>query len=88
VKYLSNFAKQNLNVVVRINVNVVVDELLGQINNLHLFGDCYLYLTALTHINAVLCALVPSAQISGLSSEIGVNFFHFTMDTPNPPESA
>jgi hypothetical protein len=44
-------------------------------NNLHLFGICYLDLTTSTHINAILCASVPFAQIGGLSSEIGAIIF-------------
>ena len=41
-----------------------------------------------THINAVLCALVPSAQIGGLPVKLAPKVFDFTMDTLGSPESA
>ena len=56
--------------------------------NLHLFNNWYLNLTTSTHINAVLCALVPSAQNDGLPVKLAPKVFNFTMDTPSSPESA
>ena len=40
------------------------------------------------HINAVLCALVPSAQIGGLPVKLMPKNFDFTMETPSSPVSA
>ena len=54
----------------------------------HLFNNRYLDLTASTHINAVLCTSVPSAQNGGLPVELAPKVFDFTMDTPSSPESA
>jgi hypothetical protein len=58
-------------------------------NSLHLFNNWYLDSTASTHINAVLCASVPSVQNGGLPVNWHQLFFlYFTMDTPSSPESA
>jgi hypothetical protein len=35
-----------------------------------------------THINAVLCLSVPSAQNGGLQVDLAPKVFNFTMDTP------
>ena len=43
---------------------------------------------ASTHINEVLCALVPSTQIDGLPVKLALKDFDFTMNTPSSPESA
>ena len=57
-------------------------------NKIHLFDNRYSDLTASTHINAVLCTSVPSAQNGGLPVKLVPKVFNFTMDTPSLPESA
>ena len=42
---------------------------------------------ALTHINAVLYASVPSTQIGGIPVKLEPKVFDFTLDTPSLPES-
>jgi hypothetical protein len=43
---------------------------------------------ASTHIIAVLCASVPSAQNGGFPMKLAPKGFDFTMDTPSSLESA
>ena len=57
-------------------------------NNLQLFNNRYLESTTSTHINAVLCASVPSAQNGGPPVKLAPNVFDFTMDNTSSPESA
>ena len=54
-------------------------------NSLHLFNNWYLDSTTSTHINTVLCALVPSAQNDGLPMKLAPKVFNFTMNTPSSP---
>ena len=42
----------------------------------------------LTHINAVLCASVPSVQIGRLPVKLAPKVFDLTMNTPSSLESA
>ena len=73
--------------VARNNANVVVDELPSQITIytcLNIVGS-----TASMHINAVLCASVPSFKNgSGLSVQLAPKVFDFIMDTPSSLKSA
>jgi hypothetical protein len=55
-------------------------------NSLHLFNNWYVDSMASTHINAVFCALVPSAQNGKLLVKLGPKVFDFTMDTPSSPK--
>ena len=57
-------------------------------NSLHLFNNWYLNLTATTHINAVLCVSVPSAQNGGLLVKLVLKNFNSTMDTPSSLEGS
>ena len=68
------------------NGSVVADELPSQITVLHLFNNWYLDLTATTHINAVLCALVPSAQNGKLPMMLAPKVFNFTKSA-TPPQT-
>jgi hypothetical protein len=43
---------------------------------------------ALTHINAVVCASVSSAQNGGLPMKLVLKVFDFTKDTPSLLENA
>jgi hypothetical protein len=71
------------------NWNVAVNNVSVKSNNiLHLFDNRYLDSTASTHINTVLCALVPSAQNGGLQVKLEPKVFNFTMDTPSSLERA
>ena len=89
VKFHSNFAKRRGLIVARNNVNVVADELANKsYNSLYLFNNWYLDSTMSMHINAVLCVVVPSAQIGGFPMKLAPNVFDFTVDTPSSPESA
>ena len=70
------------------NVNVVANELPSQTTIYTCLTIDIWTLTASTHINAVLCASVSSAQIGGLPMKLVPKVFDFTMDTPSSPESA
>ena len=87
VKVFSNFVKRT-GMFAKNNVNVVVDGTTKLNNSLHLFNNGYLDSTALTHINEVLCASVPSVQNGGLPVILASKVFNFTMDTSSLPESA
>ena len=80
---------QTKRIVARNNVNVVADELANKLdNNLYLFNNWYLDSTVSMHINAIICVVVPSAQIGGFPMKLAPNVFDFTVDTPSSPESA
>ena len=78
-EFFLKLRQTNWNVAIN-NLNDVVDELPSQ-NNLHLFNNWYLESTALTHINTVLCVLVPFAQNGGFSVKLALKIFDFTTNT-------
>ena len=55
-------------------------------NNFHLFNNWNLDSMTSMHINVVLCASVPSAQIGKLPMKLVPKVLNFTMDTPSLPE--